>query len=67
MNDLKTWLLKNYPDGKVDWFNEYNRLVNVVEQAVTSDSKAAKALLTEIALPTAKYLVNREENGRNHE
>lgn len=61
MNPLQAWLLKAYPDGNVDWFNEYNRLFSVVEQSIKSDSKAATALLVEIALPTAQYLINREE------
>lgn len=61
------WFKRWYPDGKVDWKAEFFRLAIVTKQAIESgllegEKTAAVSLFSEIAIPTAKYLMDREDD-----
>jgi hypothetical protein len=60
--EIEAWIKREYPNGDINWRNEYERLVNVLQQAVVVglDQKfAATKLLVYTALPIAEYLIKR--------
>jgi hypothetical protein len=62
-DDIKEWVNKNYPDGVIDWKTEYERLLNVVEQAMPSIQNSegqsfCAVRLLKTALEVGEYLVN---------
>lgn len=66
--DKKTfddWLKREYPDGKIDWKAEFSRFLTVAEQAIESgllegERTTAVYLFFEVAIPTAKYLMEQD-------
>lgn len=60
--ELQQWVVREYPDGKVDLLAEYQRLLTVLEQAMPSIKNGevnATTKLLEIAAETGDMLVKR--------
>jgi hypothetical protein len=61
MNDLQEWLDKTYPDGNIDWKQEYERLVSILEQALPTLNSTSHAIIStlNVAVQTGIFLLGR--------
>lgn len=60
--EIKKWINENHSDGNINWRVEYERLINTLEQAMTTlELRYANEKLLAIALECGQALLNQEK------